>query len=239
MNISYYLPKRFSLFLKINLRKLKDFKSGDYKRFSKSKSFKSDFDFKLELVQEIKQTNSFENKLTNIQLGVDALNGIIIHPKEIFSFWQLVPLPIAKNGFKSSRNLISGVLKEDFGGGLCQLSSIIYHQALISGMKIVERFNHSVDIYEEKDRFTPLGSDSTIVYGYKDLRFQNTFDFPIQINFEIKENQLICSFMSSMKINRQNIDFERIDDSNFIKVLTYNLNDSKRKLIAESFYKKP
>jgi len=60
----------------------------------------------------------------------------------------------------------------DYGGGLCQLSGIIYHAVLEAGLEILERHPHSLDIYTATTRYTPLGSDAAVVYGHKDLRFK-------------------------------------------------------------------
>jgi hypothetical protein len=49
----------------------------------------------------------------------------------------------------------------------------VYHIGIIAGLDIIERYNHSVDIYTDDTRFAPLGTDATVVYGYKDLRIRN------------------------------------------------------------------
>jgi vancomycin resistance protein VanW len=122
------------------------------------------------LNQPIKKTSRSDNKIHNIQLAIKSLNGTYLAPQQAFSFWQLVGPATAKRGYKSGRNLIDGILKEDYGGGLCQLAGIIYHTALLAGIEILERHNHSIDIYEEHERYTPLGADATVVFGYKDLK---------------------------------------------------------------------
>jgi vancomycin resistance protein VanW len=121
--------------------------------------------------------------------------------------------------------LISGKLKEDYGGGLCQLSSIIYHLSLIAGMDIWERHNHSVDIYKERDRFTPLGSDATVVYGYKDLRIRNNLGTPVKISLSIIDNNLKCVFSSSQPLKRHKIVFHRIDIGDSVEVETFDCSD--------------
>ena len=141
--------------------------------------------------------------------------------------------PNKSNGFKKGRNLIAGVLKEDYGGGLCQLSGMLYHLSLLGGLEIVERFNHTVDIYTDETRYTPLGSDATIVYGYKDLRVRNNYGFPITFQFEITNDALCVELLSTESIEKQKIEFIKSQKEDLIKVLTL---DGSERLIACSYY---
>lgn len=214
MRLHLLLPPTLRRAVRINQRAFKDLILGNSFRFSKQKSPEQEFPYAVSLVQEIKKTNSFENKRHNIQTGVNALNGIIISPNQLFSFWKIIRQPSAQNGYKISRNLINGTLREDYGGGLCQLSGIIFHLSLIAGLQITERHPHSIDIYEEHERFCPLGADATVVYGYKDLRAQNPFSFPVKISLKISDNQLECTFSTPHPLTPREVVFERTDHGN-------------------------
>jgi vancomycin resistance protein VanW len=136
----------------------------------------------VELTQRIMPSALFENKLANLKNGARLLSGSRIGPGEHWSFWKTVGEPIESNGFVVGRNLVDGVLTTQVGGGLCQPSSLMYHVALLAGLTVSERHPHSIDIYKEEDRFTPLGADATVVWGYKDLRLANPHD--VEIVFE-------------------------------------------------------
>lgn len=125
----------------------------------------------------------------------------------------------------------------DVGGGLCQLSGIMYLTALKAGLKIVERHNHTVDIYkEESERFAPLGSDATIVFGYKDLRIQNKYDFPVKFQFEITNSFIKCKLFSRKEIVSRNINFVINSQSSNQVIVDTLLNDNV--IINTSCYKK-
>ncbi len=180
------------------------------------------YPYSISTFQEIKQGPFFENKIHNLKTGSKALSSVIILPYQVFSFWKIVSSPDAKNGFKKGRNIVKGKVSEEIGGGLCQLSSIVYITALKANLEILERYNHSVDIYKEEDRFTPLGADATVVYGYKDLRFRNNFDFPIRFNFTFTDTyQLVCHLESLEKIEEKKLDFIRLYKENSIEVATH------------------
>ena len=113
-----------------------------------------------------------------------------MEPGQIFSFWQLVGEPSARRGYLDGRTLKNGRVEADPGGGLCQLSGILYLLALRGGLEMLERHAHSVDLYSGSTRFAPLGSDATVFWGYMDLRFLNSTDAPIAFRFEILEEKM-------------------------------------------------
>ncbi|MBJ9372394.1 VanW family protein [Acinetobacter sp. TGL-Y2] len=164
-------------------------------------------EYQISTSQEIKSNAYFANKIHNIDLAIQTLNGVIIQPQQIFSFWHLVKAPTLKNGYKAGRNLVNGIISEDLGGGICQISSSLYISALKAGLVIVERHSHSIDIYQEHERFTPLGSDATVVYGYKDLQFQNNLNIPLQIQVLRQHNQLITHLVSLDAIQEYTLSF--------------------------------
>jgi vancomycin resistance protein VanW len=240
MNVKNYIPASLRLHAKILLSKYNNFISGDSRLFAQTKQQNGSYAHANALTQPIHQNEYAENKIHNLSRGIDSLNDIMIYPNEIFSFWQIVGQPSLKTGYRMSRNIISGVIKEDYGGGLCQLSGILYHLAMVSGMKIKERYNHSVDLYHNKEaeRFAPLGSDATVVYGYKDLKFQNPYPFPIQINLSILNYQLECVFRSAQPLLKKEIFFEKADLGDKIEVSMLLKADSTPILLQKSVYKK-
>ena len=188
----------------------------------------------LSVKQIIKRTSLFENKVHNLQRAAHQLEQVIVHPGEVISFWKIIGDPSVKRGYKTGRNIVNGTLQEAVGGGLCQLSGIVYHTALLAGLPVLERYNHTVDIYKEEDRFTPLGADATVVYGYKDLRFQNNRSVPIQLSFAFEEEAITCGIKIAEELQPQELQFERIEGDGFRLVYT---KDVSGKTIAESRYK--
>lgn len=191
--------------------------------------------FQISTQQEIKINQYFDNKTHNIDLTIQALHGLVIEPNQTFSFWHLVPAPTQKNGYKIGRNLVQGKVTEDLGGGICQISCLLYINALKAGLRIIERHAHSVDIYQEHERFTPLGSDASVVYGYKDLQFQNTLDFAIQIKILRQNDQLRAIFVTKRPARIYLLDFVIEDSENYRIVNTY----ADHKHIAKNTYPLP
>ncbi|WP_395062460.1 VanW family protein [Flavobacterium sp.] len=216
MNLKSIIPKH----LKLKFRLAKRFLSDNNIDFAKATNEKISFTHSISTIQEIKQGAFYDNKVHNLKIASSKVETVIINSNEIFSFWKVIGSPLEKNGFKTGRNIIKGKVCEEIGGGLCQLSSIIYFTALKGNLEIVERYNHSVDIYKEDERFTPLGSDATVVYGYKDLRIKNNHTFPIQFSLSFEEDKIICKLKSQEKIEECTLDFIRKYKENHVEVVS-------------------
>jgi vancomycin resistance protein VanW len=156
MRFRKYIPSVLRRSLRLGQKKYRDYISGRHKRFARNIKPLTQFPYSIELVQPIRPTVYFENKVHNIREGIRKIEMLIIYPGELFSFWRAVKYPGRQNNYKVGRNLIAGNVSEDYGGGLCQLASIIYHISLIGRLNVLERYSHSVDIYQESDRFILL-----------------------------------------------------------------------------------
>jgi vancomycin resistance protein VanW len=191
------------------LRVLQDWRSGEAKLFARSKTdFAEISDWHCHvLVQPIRPGSTFENKLVNLQLASAAITGIQLQPGEIFSFWEVVGRPCNRRGYRASRNIVRGQLSSEVGGGLCQVSGIIYQLCLMAGLEIRERYPHSLDIYTEVERFAPLGADATVVFGYKDLRLANPFPFPLVFCFETTASELQFKLFTPQPIQVKKLEF--------------------------------
>ena len=168
-----------------------------------------------EIHQPIFYTPLSANKVESIRVAIAHLEAIVINPGEIFSFWEIIGRPTAKRGFKPGRTIIGGGLQEDVGGGLCQVSGMVYHLALTTGMTILERHSHTLDLYAEDDRYTPLGADAAVVFGYKDLRFENSLDEPVHLTFSVDENSFAGRLHSTRAFSTHEIVFERADSDTY------------------------
>jgi vancomycin resistance protein VanW len=114
-----------------------------------------------------------ENKVTNLRLASGRINGILIKPGETFSFWRLVGKPTRRKGYLEGMVLTNGSFQPGVGGGLCQLSNLIYWLTLHTPLTVVERWRHTHDVFPDSNRTQPFGSGATVVYNYVDLQIKN------------------------------------------------------------------
>ena len=125
----------------------------------------------------------------------------------------------------------------DYGGGLCQLSGLLYHLALTAGLGIVERHPHSVDLYTDETRYTPLGADATTVYGHKDLRLKNILSTPFCFRIKIKGNKLIGSICAPEPVQEHELRFikDMVDGKERVKTIEC-LDSGNSQLICTQMY---
>jgi vancomycin resistance protein VanW len=194
----------------------------------------------VEIVQEIKGTAFREGKSANIALGAALLDGVVIAPGELFSFWRLVGRPSAAAGFALGRSIRGGTVGGDLGGGLCQVSGIAYEAGLRAGLAIVERHPHSRDLYAEEERFTALGLDATIVWPYKDLRLANPLLVPVQLRIVVQGQRLVAKVQAPVPLAASALDIQRDDREGWreVRVVRHDAN-GERETISEDRYPAP
>ena len=113
------------------------------------------------------------NKIVNLKLATGRMNGVVLRPGETFSFWRLVGKPTRRKGYVDGMVLYNGSIRPDVGGGICQLSNLIYWLTLHTPLTVTERWRHNYDVFPDSDRTQPFGSGATVEYNYIDLQIRN------------------------------------------------------------------
>lgn len=193
---------------------------------------------RITIVQPINVSEWAENKKHNLRIAISKFQNLPIYPSEIFSFWHYVGNPTKKAGYKVGINIIKNRLDFDYGGGLCQLSGLLYHLALASGLGIVERSPHSADLYTDETRYTPLGADATTAYGYKDLRFRNTLNVPVCFRMRIEGERLIGALCAPEPLQEYELRFDKVLVDGMEEVDTLRRNETGEfEVICRQSYK--
>lgn len=130
------------------------------------------------------------NKITNLKLAAAKVNDIILQPGETFSYWRLIGKPTKRKGYQEGLVLFCGKLDRGIGGGLCQLSNLIYWITIHTPLTVVERYRHSYDVFPDSNRTQPFGSGATCVYNYRDLMIRNDTKQPFQLKIWLTESEL-------------------------------------------------
>lgn len=238
------IPASWRLHVKVIQRKWFDWSTGQSHHFAGSQRVleaeKQLFHPQIDLTQPIFETEYSDNKKHNLALAIAQIQDIVIPPNQIFSFWHLVGHPSQKRGYLAGRVIAKDQLAAEIGGGLCQLSGLIYFLILKAGIMPLERHPHSKDIYTEASRFAPLGSDATVVYGYKDLRFRNPFSFPFYFQFNLQAQAIQAVIYAPEAFPKSRIEFKQIELPNGVQVQTirHGLDDSQCEVIDSTFYPK-
>jgi hypothetical protein len=138
------------------------------------------------------------NRLNNITVASEKINGTILLPGEEFSFNSIVGQRTLQNGFLHAGGIVGGRITDVVGGGICQVSSTMYAallQTAIFGeeVEITERTPHSLTV-----SYLPFGRDASIVWATnRNFAFRNLFDFPIKIETIVDERDMIVRFIGT------------------------------------------
>lgn len=131
------------------------------------------------------------NKVINLQLAISKLDGIILYPGEVFSFWKRIGRPSRRKGYVEGMTLFYGSFRPGVGGGLCQLTNLIYWMTLHTPLEVIERHRHSYDVFPDSERTQPFGSGATCSYNYLDLRIYNPTEEHYQLKLYMTDEALI------------------------------------------------
>lgn len=138
------------------------------------------------------------NKKTNLTIAAKKINGIIIKPGEIFSFWYLVGNITKKEGYLDGLVISSKGLTKDVGGGLCQLANMIHYLVLNSPLEVIELHHHSDALFPDDRRRVPFGTGTSVFYNYLDYRFINNTNQNVQLLLWV-EDDILCGELRSEK----------------------------------------
>jgi vancomycin resistance protein VanW len=130
------------------------------------------------------------NKVTNLRIAIQNIDGILIKPGETFSFCKLVGLPTKAKGYLPGMELTFGEARAGIGGGICQISNLIHWLVIHSPLTVTERYHHSFDPFPDDGRVLPFGSGATVFYNYRDYQFTNNTNYTFQINLWLSEKCL-------------------------------------------------
>jgi len=131
------------------------------------------------------------NRIHNITVGANSMNGVILAPGETFSTLAHLGAIDAAGGYLEELVIKDNSTVPEFGGGLCQVSTTLFRAALNAGMKIVERSAHKYRV----GYFEPLvGMDATIYSPAPDFKFTNNYASHVLIQAKITGNKITFDF---------------------------------------------
>ncbi len=142
---------------------------------------------------------SSANRLTNVRVGAARYNGVLLKPGEVFSFGKLLGNVGPEEGYTPGWVILGDRQEEQYGGGLCQVSSTAFRAALTAGLPILERVNHAFAISYYTAPYGVPGVDATIYYPPVDFKFRNDTDAHLLIQTEMIGTTLKFRFYGTKK----------------------------------------
>lgn len=172
---------------------------GNSKEFAKTRAFAplayQAFFHKTPLLRKLKDVDMWmqENKVVNLRLAAQKLDGVLLRPGETFSYWKLIGAPTRRKGYLPGMILRNGGFEAGVGGGLCQMSNLIFWMTLHTPLTVIERHRHGYDVFPDSDRKQPFGSGATCAYPHCDLMIRNdteeTWQLRVRVGSEFLEGE--------------------------------------------------
>lgn len=152
------------------------------------------------LLRELKGVDMWlqHNKVASLGVAAACIDGLILKPGQTFSFWRLVGKPSARRGFKVGMVLRNGAVQQGMGGGLCQMTNLIYWMTIHTDLTITERWRHGFDVFPDSGRTQPFGSGATCSWNYIDLQIANTTPHDYQLRLRIDGDHLAGEWRASV-----------------------------------------
>ena len=130
------------------------------------------------------------NKVVNLRLAAARLDGRVLGPGQRLSFWRQVGRPTYRRGFRDGLVLRQGRMTSSVGGGLCQLTNLIYWMTLHTPLTVVERWRHTYDVFPDAGRTQPFGSGATCAWPALDLQISNPTPTAFRLELEVTGGEL-------------------------------------------------
>jgi vancomycin resistance protein YoaR len=140
---------------------------------------------------------SSSNRIHNVHLMADFIDGTLIKPGETFSFNEVVGPRTAERGFLEGQMIIGSLVLPSIGGGVCQTATTLFNDAFEIGLPILERTNHNLYLSHY-----PLGRDATVSWGGPDFKFKNDLKHGILITTSYTDSTLTFTFYGTNEHRR-------------------------------------
>lgn len=132
-----------------------------------------------------------QNRVTNIHLIADTIDGVIVPPGESLSLNETVGERTTDDGYLEDGTIIGGEIVPTVGGGVSQFATTFYNAVFWGGYEDITHKPHSFYI----SRY-PLGIEATISWPVPDLEFRNNTDDAILIKTTYSDTSITVMFFS-------------------------------------------
>ena len=156
------------------------------------------------------ETTKNNARNNNINQACQYIDGTVLNPGDEFSFNGIVGIRNAERGFKEATVIAGGQYEQGMGGGICQVSTMVYGAAVKANMEITNRKSHAWP-----SNYVDVGLDATVDYGRIDFTFKNSSDYQIVIRAEYNDsnNAVVVSIYGFKLPEGQHIDFISVVNS--------------------------
>nr|MBQ8244315.1 VanW family protein [Oscillospiraceae bacterium] len=165
--------------------------------------------------------NSYQGAVLekNLQAACNALNDTVINPGEEFSFNEVVGERTSDKGYRYATDLTGLEETTSLGGGISQVSSVLYYCALVADMDVTHRTSHPLI-----PGYSDYGLDAMVGWRTPDFKFTNSTGFPIRIEAEARGGQISIAIVGT-------------DERNYHVAMDYEITGTKTPRVEYETFK--
>ncbi len=130
-----------------------------------------------------------QNRVTNIHLIAEAVDGVIVPPGATFSLNDHVGPRTVDKGYLEDGTIVGGELTKTVGGGVSQFATTLFNAVFWGGYEDVTHKAHSFYF----PRY-PEGIEATISWPSPDLAFRNDSDAAVLVDTSYTDTSLTVRF---------------------------------------------
>lgn len=154
-----------------------------------------------------------QNRIHNIHLMADTVNGAIVLPGESFSLNEYVGQRTLEKGYRLAGAIIGPIVDccddpANVGGGVSQFTTTLYNAVFWSGLEDVEHTPHTLYI----SRY-PEGIEATLGWPDPDLVFRNNTEAAVYIKTEYTDDSITVKLFGDN--GGLTVEAERSERTNF------------------------
>ena len=127
---------------------------------------------------------STSQRINNLNLVAQKLDGLVLMPGEQFSYNGYVGERTEEGGFQAAQAYADVQVVYEIGGGVCQVSSTLYNAVLQANLQIDLRECHYFPV-----NYLPKGLDATVSWPKPDFKFTNNREYPIRLKAWIERSR--------------------------------------------------
>ena len=149
---------------------------------------------------------SNEARTANLRAGVANVNGTVVMPGEQFSLGAALGDITAANGYVEAPVIVDGRLVMGMGGGLSQISTVVFNASWFAGVQLDAHTPHSFYI----SRY-PAGREATLAIPSIDNVWTNDTDTPVVVQTWISGDDIVMVLLGDRQYTVETVDGARRD----------------------------
>ncbi len=133
-----------------------------------------------------KSPHNAAGRVHNIKKAAGLIDATVVKPGEEFDTNAVLGPRYGETGWKLAAGIREGKYEQEYGGGVCQVSSTLFNAVMMADLTITERRPHSWPL-----SYVDIGRDATISTGGPNFKFVNSGDSEIVVAAHTTENKTL------------------------------------------------